>query len=240
MKLSIITINYNNFIGLKKTIESIQNQEMKDFEYIIIDGNSNDKSVELIRDVAGVMKNCKWISETDSGIYNAMNKGIKMSTGDYLLFINSGDILADKNVIKNILKSIDYNLDLISGKLEIIDENGYSITLNPPIKIDLNYCINHGLTHPNTLIKRSLFFKYGFYNENNLIISDWEFFLLVCGLKKCSYGSIPVLISKFFKDGISSRNDKLIQIETENALNRLLPFHLNIKRKLRKTWKCLS
>ena len=89
MNLSIVTINYNNKKGLAKTIESVTNQEFKDFEWIIVDGGSTDESVALIQDNLNHID--YWVSEKDQGIYDAMNKGIKASTRDYILFLNSGD-----------------------------------------------------------------------------------------------------------------------------------------------------
>ena len=98
MKLSIITINYNNQEGLKKTIESVVSQTMRDFEWIVIDGGSTDGGKEIIEQ----NKQCLdyWCSEPDKGIYHAMNKGIRASHGDYLMFLNSGDSLYDNKVIE--------------------------------------------------------------------------------------------------------------------------------------------
>ena len=96
-KLSIITVNLNNCIGLQKTFDSLFEQIFKDFEQIVIDGGSTDGSRELIE--TNVDKISYWVSEKDSGIYNAMNKGIIKATGDYLLFLNSGDHLLHKNIL---------------------------------------------------------------------------------------------------------------------------------------------
>ena len=97
---SIITINYNNKIGLEKTLNSISSQKNKNFEFVIVDGGSTDGSVDLLRKNSKIIS--KYISEKDSGIYHAMNKGIKMSSGNYLIFINSGDCLVDENVTDEI------------------------------------------------------------------------------------------------------------------------------------------
>ena len=105
MRLSIITINLNNAEGLRKTMLSVINQTCKEFEYVVVDGASTDGSMDVMRDCFSCADNrlsVKWISEPDSGIYNAMNKGIRMSTGKYLLFLNSGDWLVDANVVKEL------------------------------------------------------------------------------------------------------------------------------------------
>ena len=89
MRLSIITINYNNREGLRKTIESVVNQTYRNFEYIIIDGGSTDGSVEVVKEYADRIS--YWVSEPDNGIYNAMNKGVLAANGKYIQFLNSGD-----------------------------------------------------------------------------------------------------------------------------------------------------
>ena len=107
--LTIITINYNNASGLKKTLESVSNQTSKSLEYIVVDGNSIDGSVELVKefDNNSTVDNFLWISEPDSGIYNAMNKGIGLAKGEYIQFLNSGDILASNDVTEKMLQVIE-------------------------------------------------------------------------------------------------------------------------------------
>ena len=114
MKYSIITINYNNKDGLKKTIESVINQSCKDFEYIIIDGGSTDGSVDVIRQYADRIN--YWISEPDKGVYNAMNKGVAQAHGEYLNFMNSGDCFSDNSVLENIAHSL-CSYDIVTGKV---------------------------------------------------------------------------------------------------------------------------
>ena len=243
MKLSIITSNLNNKDGLRRTLESVHSQTCKMVEYIIVDGASNDGSVDTIRqfmakqntvkpDVSTVQQS--WISEPDTGIYNAMNKGIRMTTGDYLLFLNSGDKLASVDVIERVLPYLNNENEIVSGELELI-KNGEVVTkLFPPQIVNLNYCISAGLMHPNTFIKRDLFDRYGYYNEQNKIVSDWEFFLIACGLHSCKYKSIPVLVSCFEMDGMSSMNDNLLEMETQEALKRLLPWWKKLDRFIRR------
>ena len=100
MKLSIITINLNNDTGLNKTIESVINQTLKNFEFIIIDGGSTDRSVELIKEYAGQIN--YYVSEPDKGIYNAMNKGIRQAQGEYCFFLNSGDYFVNESVLEKV------------------------------------------------------------------------------------------------------------------------------------------
>ena len=104
MLLSIITINYNDKEGLARTMNSVLSQTYTDFEYIVIDGGSNDGSKTIIeqhQDQLGY-----WVSEPDSGIYNAMNKGIAKANGEYILFLNSGDVLIDDTIIKYVCTAV--------------------------------------------------------------------------------------------------------------------------------------
>jgi glycosyltransferase involved in cell wall biosynthesis len=222
--LSIITINRNNAAGLRKTMTSIENQSSKNFEYIVVDGASTDGSVDILKTQNSELKtrNFKYFSEPDTGIYNAMNKGIAMATGEYLLFINSGDELTDNTVVESIEKSLLSDTEIASGKLTLINENG-TILLFPPTELTLSYCINAGLTHPNTIIRKSLFEKYGLYNEANKIVSDWEFFLVAAGLNKCNYQKLDFEIARFYEDGISSQNKELVNSEMQEAIKKLVP-----------------
>jgi len=221
--ITVITINRNNAFGLKKTLKSIENQTSKDFEFIVIDGASTDESISLLQTFQlSNLQTFKWVSEPDSGIYNAMNKAIKMATGDYFLFINSGDELANNEVIEKIHQDLLPETELASGILTLIN-NENTKQLYPPTEISLSYCINSGLTHPNTLIRKSLFDKYGLYNESNKIVSDWEFFLIAAGLNNCNYQQLDIQIAKFYQDGISSFNKELVNTEMQRVIKRIIP-----------------
>ena len=116
MKLSVITINYNNRDGLRKTIESVVNQTCRDFEYIIIDGGSTDGSVDVIKQYADRID--YWVSEPDKGIYHAMNKGIAVAHGEYLNFMNSGDCFYESTVVENVLQLKDMVYITLKNKLK--------------------------------------------------------------------------------------------------------------------------
>ena len=120
MKFSIITINYNNSKGLKRTLDSIISQTCHEFEWIVIDGGSSDGSRELIEQHQDSIT--YWCSEPDKGIYNAMNKGVNKATGDYCLFLNSGDHLCNSKVVEHLI-SIPFSADIVSGDIYI---DGYS------------------------------------------------------------------------------------------------------------------
>ena len=118
MTLSIITINYNNAAGLEKTIKSVISQTCKRYEFIIIDGGSKDGSKDIIEKYQDQIT--YWVSEPDNGIYNAMNKGVKVAKGEYCIFMNSGDIFVDNDVIRDVF-NIGFSADIITGGIIILN-----------------------------------------------------------------------------------------------------------------------
>jgi glycosyltransferase involved in cell wall biosynthesis len=203
-KISIITINYNDVLGLEKTIVSVLNQRWKDLEFIIIDGNSKDGSKDVIEKYKD--KLTYWVSEPDKGIYNAMNKGIKAATGEYLLFMNSGDVLVDDVAILNSCaeKLIE---DIIA--FDCFLEKDHKITgrrthiENPT----LFYVFKNGFKHQSTFIKKSLFEKLGLYNESYTIAGDYEFWIRCFMNPATTSKSYTTPIAIFQLNGISQNGN---------------------------------
>lgn len=200
-KITIITINYNNHEGLEKTIKSVISQSYKDFEYIVIDGGSQDGSREVIEKFAD--KISYWVSEPDKGIYNAMNKGIKVANGEYLLFLNSGDKLFNNDSLLNILPYLEKE-DIVYGNLEFIDINNENFYGKYPETISFHFLFTGSLPHPASFIKKTAFDKVGFYDENLKIVSDWKWFIIAFTRFSLTWKQIPIIVSKFYLDGISS------------------------------------
>ncbi|WP_373940767.1 glycosyltransferase [Polaribacter sejongensis] len=148
--ITIITINYNNLLGLKKTMQSVFDQTYKDVEYVIIDGGSTDGSKEYILDNAE--KLAYWVSEPDNGIYNAMNKGIAKATGEYLLFLNSGDFLCDNYVLSKFSLELK-DADIYYGNLIKVRQNGSFLKSKGPDAEKITI-----LTFITVVIKSSFFF----------------------------------------------------------------------------------
>src|SRR4051794_8231071 len=123
--ISIITINLNNANGLLRTIKSVLNQTDKRFQFTVIDGGSTDNSLEHLEEYKQYFH--YWISVKDKGIYDAMNKGIMNSTGQYCLFLNSGDWLINNDVVKHVLPYLSH-FDVISGNLEIYHNGKWEVT----------------------------------------------------------------------------------------------------------------
>lgn len=209
---SIITINRNNALGLEKTIASVISQTFDDFEYIIIDGASTDNSVDIIKQYHNNVTN--YISEPDLGIYNAMNKGIKLSRGLYCIFINSGDMLYSKNTLQDIF-NLKRNEDLIFGNV-IIQKNEISsfIATSPDI-ISFDFLFTTSLHHPSSIIKRDLLQTAGLYNEEYKYVSDWSFFVDAIFKYNCSYYHINLTVAIFNTDGVSSQKENIEKINNE-------------------------
>lgn len=221
MKLSIITINRNNAAGLRKTIESVVSQTAFDqIEYIVIDGASTDGSKEVIMEYLD--KLAYWVSEPDKGIYNAMNKGIKIATGDYCQFLNSGDWLVDEQVISKMLDKIP-DCDIFVGNVVSILTNGkkrYSINSK---EVSLFTFYHSTLQHTSAYIKRSLFEKFGYYDEALKIVSDWKWYLQVAGLNKANVQFTDLYVTYFDMTGISSIQRDLDKRERRKVLEELIP-----------------
>lgn len=215
MKLSIITINYNNCEGLRKTIQSVVNQTCQEFEYIIIDGGSTDGSVEVIKEYADRIN--YWVSESDKGIYDAMNKGIRRASGEYCLFMNSADVIFHPTTLENISHIFD-GTDIISGNL--LFDHGH--VMIPPQNPSAKYFYNYTLPHQATFIRRHLLEKHP-YDTSYRIVSDWKFWIEALVFDNCSYSTIDVVIALFDCSGISSTNEPLRIQEQKDVLSKLYP-----------------
>lgn len=212
MRLTIVTINLNDAKGLQKTLSSVwERQSFSDFEHIVIDGGSTDGSVEVIRQYAD--KLAYWVSEPDKGIYSAMNKGIVRAKGEYLLFINSGDWLAD-DVLAKVFSEPMVD-DIVYGNFTYVKRDG---ALQPvEYKRPLTYIdlLLYSIGHPSSFIKRRLF-DGGLYNEEFRVVSDWAFFVEQIIKNECSVKRIDLNIAFFNDYGISSKPEMETVINMEH------------------------
>lgn len=214
-KISIITINYNNLKGLKKTVESVINQTWQEFEYIVIDGGSTDGGVSYIESQSQNLD--YWVSEPDTGIYNAMNKAIVKATGKYLLFLNSGDYFFDNKVLELNHKFL-VEKDFVYFNVEVIDKKTSRI-VSYPQKLNFSFLYFGAICHQSTFIKRALFDKLGLYDENLKIASDWKFMVIALFIYRSSYKHIDKIISVFYLDGISANEMVINSNERSQVLN---------------------
>lgn len=223
MKLSIVTINYNNREGLIRTLKSTASQTCQDFEHILVDGASTDGSVEVIREYASGRENIKWISEPDTGIYNAMNKGTRMASGEYLLFLNSGDDLCSNAVVRKFVNS-KLNSSILCGAVFFINPKNRE-TVRKVIKesyITLFDLLDEALPHLGCFIQRQLLIKHP-YNEQYKIVSDMCFFIEELVMKNSSFDVLDFDVSNFYLDGISTNESDLLKYEGEKMRRAILP-----------------
>ncbi|MBS1745655.1 MAG: glycosyltransferase [Bacteroidetes bacterium] len=214
--ISVITINYNNAAGLAKTIESITSQTFTDFEYIIIDGGSTDESVEVIKKFENRVD--YWVSENDNGIYNAFNKGIHQATGEFIFFLNSGDMLSCSSIFEEVVPNLKEN-DIIYGNI-LIDEKPKAWLKEYPDKLNFRHFIYDSLPHSGGSFFRRTSFKDGSakYDENLKIVSDWKWFLTAIIKYNYSYKHINKIIGIFDCSGVSSTESALSKKEREYVL----------------------
>ena len=215
MKVSIITINYNNAEGLRRTIESVVRQDYREYEYIVIDGGSTDGSVDIINEYANRISYC--VSEPDKGIYNAMNKGIAAAKGEYCNFMNSGDEFYSADVLTQVA-SYKRAEDIVYGDIFYV---GQGIWPNPD-KLTMRLFYKHALYHQACFIKTNLM-KAKPYDESLKIASDWKWFVEQIVFGGASYKHIPVTISLYEGGGISESNTKLGRQERDKVWRGLLP-----------------
>lgn len=243
MKLSIITINYNNAEGLRKTLASVAAQTYKQIEHVIVDAASSDGSVDMIKEYAEeAAYPVSWSSKKDKGVYNGMNIGILRATGDYIQILNSGDILAAPDVTERMISE----LDSLNAKRSSLNDDSIAILYGNMLKsydgktiINRDTCGNGmytpesflyfykgTLNHDCAYIRRDLFDKYGLYNEKMKICSDWEWYVkaIALGGEKAIYTNIDVTI--FDMNGVSESHGKnvdLIKKERREYLKKILP-----------------
>jgi glycosyltransferase involved in cell wall biosynthesis len=209
MKLSIITVNLNDKEGLRKTMDSVFSQSFTDYEYIIVDGGSTDGSVELIKEAGDKVD--KWVSEPDTGIYNAMNKGISMASGEYVNFLNAGDWYVEE--VLNDIFGQERDADILYGDQYFIREGGKLQLKTKPAKLTLFDFYWGSLYHQTSFIRRKLFDN-DLYNEKLKIISDAEFYLKKIIIEGCSYQHIGLPVVYYNTGGLSS-SDKAGEIIKE-------------------------
>lgn len=229
MRLSIVTINRNNAVGLEKTMRSVASQTFKEFEYIVVDGASTDGSADVIKKMESEFAHLKWVSEPDKGIYNAMNKGIRMAKGDFIQILNSADCLASDDVTERMLESLEKEdrPSILYGNMVKCFPDGHRMVDKcfAGQEITMLGMYTGTLNHDPAYIRRDLFEKYGYYDESLKIVSDWKWYMqaIVLGGEKPRYVDIDVTL--FDMSGISenSENKEKIRKERRTVLEKLIP-----------------
>jgi glycosyltransferase involved in cell wall biosynthesis len=216
-KLSIISVNLNNATGLRKTIESVVSQTLTDYEYIIIDGGSTDGSVDVIKEFAD--KITYWVSEPDKGIYNAMNKGILKSNGEYLQFLNSGDEYYtpySQEMAFDCISQKSTNINLFF--FDYIYQNCDKKTLISSNDVTNKFIIyNKGFGHPSTFYKKTLFDTLGLFEERYKISGDRAFYMKALVRIKEPFAYFTFPLSVFYEGGFSTNQSNQATLLSEDS-----------------------
>ncbi|MGJ0329145.1 glycosyltransferase [Aliarcobacter cryaerophilus] len=206
-KVTVITITYNAEKYLEETIKSVIEQDYPNIEYIIIDGASSDGTIDIIKNYEKYLS--YWISEPDSGIYDAMNKGIDVATGEWINFMNAGDSFCEENTISRVINNLEEDTDIISGDIYYIEENNklYRKAKGLNHKFEGMFCF-----HQTMFTKIEIMKKYKF-NTTFKIAGDYNF-ILKCAIKKYKFQFVNFPVANFLSGGLSEANTTHAVIES--------------------------
>lgn len=206
MTLSLITPSYNSAKTIVRTIESVIAQNYSDLEYIIIDGASTDGTQDVVKSYQEKI-NIKLVSEHDSGIYDAMNKGVRMATGDIIGILNSDDLFDNNKVLKTVSETFaDFQIDAVYGDIKYFADDASKTTRYwrageyKENKLDNGWVI----PHPALFLRRSVYEKAGLFNTDFKIASDYEFILRILKIHKIKVKYIPEVFVRMYDGGTSA------------------------------------
>lgn len=221
IKISIITVCKNAEPHIKTCLESIINQTYTNYEYIIIDGKSEDGTINIINQYSTHIN--KLISEPDDGLYQAMNKGVKLATGDFIYFLNSDDYLCDTEVLKDVVAILTAQpeADFLYGNMQLRNTSGQiSIHVPPsPQELQTEMIFSCAIPHPTSFFKADLFTKLGMFDESYQISGDYEWFTRLLKNNNLKLVYSDRLISSYYCGGISGINLRLAYQEVFKAQN---------------------
>lgn len=216
MKISVVTIAYNAGDVIERTIRSVVAQTYDDMEYVLVDGGSNDGTLSIIKRYASRID--KWVSEPDSGIYEAMNKGVKMSSGEFCIFMNAGDMFFGDNVLKAVAPLLDRRYSIIMGNQIVLSHEGRFLSYSRHWeKFNKNKLFFDSIHHQASFIRRADMIEHP-YDESYRMVSDWKLALDLIGSSPEKYIGIDVDVSLFFRDGISETHYEYGRNERESII----------------------
>ena len=234
--LSIITICRNEVSRIRRTIDSVIQQSDPEFEWIVVDGASTDGTLDLLQLHQPPIS--RLISEPDQGLYDAMNKGIHIASGEFILFLNAGDRLQNQEVVRA-FRSKAFTADVVVGDIHVVFEDSreqYRKSSENYLDRDLLYW--RSFPHQVTFIKRALFEKFGTYDLSFKIASDWEFFARVIANHEVSVAAWNYCVAVFTNDGISARleNRKQLRHERQRIRKMHYPARYRWRRDFNEAW----
>lgn len=211
--ISVITISYNAVSCIERTIRSVIGQTYEDFEYIVVDGGSDDGTVDVIERYSGCI--CKYVSERDSGIYEAMNKGVRMASGEFCIFMNAGDMFINHDVLAAAAPLLDHEFSIIMGNQVFLSQDGSFLHYGKSwSEVTSGRLFYDSLYHQASFIRRKDLLNFP-YDENLHLVSDWKEALLFFIREGLKYKSIDVDVDFFFCGGLTFTAEKQRLMENE-------------------------
>lgn len=225
MKISIITATYNSYTTLGECMNSVLSQNYSSIEYIIVDGASTDKSLDLIKEKAAKHPQIKWVSEPDKGIYDALNKGVSMATGEVIGFLHADDLLANNTIIKDIASTFEkQNCDGLYGNLHYVAVDNTDKVIRNWLSQDFHpRLLKRGWmpAHPTLYLKAKVYYTYGYFDTSYKIAADYDFVLRIFKQKRLQFTFLPKTIVKMRVGGASNRDLKHILQKMREDLHAL-------------------
>ncbi len=218
-KLSILTVVYFEFESIGQTCESITMNMTSEVEWIVLDGGSSDGTINILNQYASEIDIL--ISEPDRGIYHAMNKGIALASGEYILFMNGGDEFYTADILADVIPHLDS--DIVYGNL-LMRDGVRDQMRHYPSTLTSKYFLKEMLPHQATFYKKTLFDEAGLYDESFRIAGDYEFNARIFKTLKPSYKHLNLTISIFYTNGISSSQQHRMLRKKENHRVRMKYF----------------
>ena len=228
MKVSIITVSFNSAKTIADTIDSVLSQDFPEIEYIIVDGCSTDGTVDIIRQNENRIS--QWISEKDRGMYDAMNKGIAMATGDVIGILNSDDVYMNAHVISDLMRLMhSQNTEVVFADLILVDSSNQNKVLRyydsgrfHPNKFKFGWMP----AHPTVFVKRELYQRVGKFSTTYQIAADYEMLIRMLAIEKASYAYYPKPVVRMRSGGASTSgisrnwilNQEIIRACKENGI----------------------
>lgn len=231
IRFSIITVTFNSEKTLQNCLNSVRNLNVSsevDYEHLIIDGGSTDDTLRIIKDYSSNSSKSHYLSENDNGIYDALNKGIKLSTGEYILLLHSDDRFANNDVLlvyHQVLKSENFNLDMIYSDLILVEKSGKVVRRWRPGKFQ-KFKLFYGWMppHPTILADRKLYDTFGQFDISFRISADYEFVLRLLKMNNLRSYYLPKVTYIMGTDGVSNNNFFLKIKEDFRALRKHFNF----------------
>ena len=215
-RISIVTVCLNAAAHLTSTIQSVVNQTYPNIEYIVIDGQSADGTLDILKKYEQSIS--KWVSEKDKGIYDAMNKGIQMSTGDAILLLNAGDFL-QPNAIEEMVQRVQGD---VHNKIICCDWVVFFLNSTKKIhrQAEFNFNRKNGICHQGTLIGREIYRTFGGYDTSYRYVADYEFYLRVWTITPSVFVRAPKYLANFMFEGFTTKGIRKSNIERWKVIER--------------------